>query len=116
MRFSALLWTAGCSVFLTVPEPADVGFPGRADSGLLDAGLRDVRPDAAPMDWGMPADAGGSDVDVADAGVSDTAVIDDAGAGADVLVVADGGERHDAARGDAGVIEDASAHRTTTYY
>ena len=52
MLCSALLWTAGCSVFLTVPEPADVGFPGRADSGLLDAGLRDVRPDAAPMDWG----------------------------------------------------------------
>ena len=72
----ALLYLSGCSVFLSVPEPVDVGFPGRSDTGLLDVGSRDVRPDTMPLDMGVAADAGVPGMLVLDENGNPTPLVD----------------------------------------
>ena len=85
----ALLYLSGCSVFLSAPEPVDVGFPGRSDTGLLDVGSRDVRPDTMPLDMGVVADAGVQSPDASDGGHRDADVVADSGLRSDVTMVVD---------------------------
>ena len=109
----ALLYLSGCSVFLSAPEPVDVGFPGRSDTGLLDVGTRDVRPDTMPMDVVIIADAGVSGRDASEAGVVlvDASVERDSGQGGDAAVIVDAMPSQDSShRADVSQGSDVDVH------
>jgi len=101
-----LLAAASCTLLIDTPPAPDAGFPGRSDTGLLDVGLRDARPDVPSPDFGVAIDVGQPGADVLDA-----AAPPEAGAPvADVGVSTDSGELPDAL--PAG---DAAGHDVVTH-